>query len=240
MTIKCDMVQVVHGTMAEQGSPTTLAVFQFAFVRRARRARFKSVEITFVFTTGEVQDIAPQHTFVVMPSTTTREVTHSVSPTLEAAYGPVKASVGYTWQQTDTTTSLTDYTYITGLIKSLRAKDGPKRPANAVIWTLKENGQTKSGIPHFIQTALLLKRNKPLLGTPQAGFTAKVSIRADVDSKTSAKEAGESFKGQFSGRSQKGRDIIFNPLVSRGDLQNTNTLGRKKLSVFQMLWQFPD
>ncbi|KAK1764350.1 hypothetical protein QBC33DRAFT_595745 [Phialemonium atrogriseum] len=196
LTVKCDKVEIVHGSMVVGGSPATLVVFQFAFVPRARTARFKSAEIILKFSVGEVYAITHEHTFVIMKSTKTHEVSHNVSPSIEAK---------------DTLT-LADHARIQGNKRTLLDRSGQKRPSNSVIWSLSENGDTESGIPHLLQTALLLRRAKPADGAFEPGFEAEISIRADVDSKTSAKEVGQAVKAFFTAGSKKGNDIVFNPL----------------------------
>ena len=104
LTVQCDLAQVIHGTWVEGGSPATLVVFQFAFVPRSNRRRFKEAEISISFSAGDVQAITPENTWATLQSEKQEELSHSLSPGLEAAFGPVNATMGYTWEMSESKT----------------------------------------------------------------------------------------------------------------------------------------
>ncbi|SPO02209.1 uncharacterized protein DNG_04882 [Cephalotrichum gorgonifer] len=246
MTVKCDMVKIIHGTVVSNGSPATLVVFQFAFVPRVIGARYKEAEIMIRFSAGELQSISPAETSVFMRSKTEREVTHSLSPNLQAAHGPVSAGLEYQWQRRESL-SITDHAKVTGFIKSQRTRAGQNGTNNTVIWTLHENSQTSSGIPYFVQTALLLKREPPSPGGEEAKFSADIDIKVDVDGTTSVNEATGRVFGLLSNRRQSSKrdkddgDIRFNPRLSKGTLESgsTSKLKAENLDTFRRLWLFP-
>ncbi|KAL1869587.1 hypothetical protein Daus18300_005441 [Diaporthe australafricana] len=233
VTIQGDIVQVVHGTIVEGGSPATLVVFQFAFVPHDNDARFKKAEIFVTFPEGEVRGISPHHTSVTMQSERMEETTKSVSPSLEAAYGPGKIGVGYTWEKKDSMTRR-DHAKVTGLIKSFRV-EGRKVP-NTASWTMIENSQTQTGIPHLIQTAMLVKRGDEF---SDEIFIAEVTVKAEVDMFTSMKDKAQRLSKTLAGKAKKGQDVVFNPSVNIGSVENSHCLEDEILDNHKRLLTFP-
>ncbi|KAK3371574.1 hypothetical protein B0T24DRAFT_325439 [Lasiosphaeria ovina] len=92
------MAQIIHGTMKKGGAPATLLVLQFVFAPGSNARRFKNAKITMTFSAGHVVQISPYNKYFMFKSTTERKLSRSLSPSLEGAFGPAKASVGYTWK----------------------------------------------------------------------------------------------------------------------------------------------
>ncbi|KKO97685.1 hypothetical protein THAR02_10214 [Trichoderma harzianum] len=158
LTVQCDLPQITHGTTSDGGTPATLIVFQFAFMPRDNRKRFKKAEISISFSAGEVTKFTPDGTWATFQSETQQELSHSINPSLEAGIEPVKATVGYTWQLTKNTT-IEGHSTVEGCTQMLEQSRSMTKPRkNAILWVLQENPQTKSGIPSFMQAAALLKR----------------------------------------------------------------------------------
>ncbi|KAF2964116.1 hypothetical protein GQX73_g9460 [Xylaria multiplex] len=178
--VQCDLAQVIHGTSIEGGTPATLMVFQFAFVPRGNYRRFKEAEITISFSAGNVHSIVPNMTHATLLSEKQRELSHSVNPGLEAAFGPAKATVGYTWELKESSV-IEGHSSVIGVLQQ-RGQDARTRARkNTVFWGLYENPQTSSGIPSFIQTAVLLKREATAAEPLGEKFSADIEIHGKVD-----------------------------------------------------------
>lgn len=238
LIVQCDLAQVVHGSIREGGSPATLAVFQFAFVPRGNNRRFKEVEITITFSAGELQKIAPDNVWATLPSETQQELSHTISPALEAAFGPAKATLGYAWQLTNTTTKV-EHARIEGSMMVQGQWGGGRRKKNTAFWGLYENKQTRSGIPSFLQTAVLLKREKTEKDPLGEKFGAEITIKGEVDRHTYFKDRLESIGKKMSGKSRKGKDVIFSPDASRGSVKDVNNLMSEDLGAYNRLVTMP-
>ncbi|KAI1458769.1 hypothetical protein F4805DRAFT_113710 [Annulohypoxylon moriforme] len=235
LVVQCDLSQIIHGTMVEGGSPATLLVFQFAFVPRSNKRRFEEAEITITFSAGSVQAITPSNTWATLQSEKERELSHSVSPGLEAAFGPGKATVGYTWQLKESKT-IESHSSVVGTTHTLgQARTEAKPRVNTVFWGLYENPDTKSGIPSFIQTAVLLKREKTTNEPLGQKFNADITISGKVDNRKWAKDKWENVTKSMSGQSRKGAEVIFNPEKSKGSVQDANNLRDVKLDTYKQL-----
>ncbi|OIW30487.1 hypothetical protein CONLIGDRAFT_679269 [Coniochaeta ligniaria NRRL 30616] len=237
LTVQCDMAQVVHGTMVEGGSPATLIVFQFVFLPRSNARRFKEATITITFSAGNVEKATPNNTWAMLRSSKEQKISHSVSPSLEAAFGPGKATMGYTWQLEESI-EVEGYAKVEGLKRALGQSTsiGPKR-TNTVIWTLRENNtkQIKSGIPSFVQTAVLLKREKTVREPLGAKFSADIVIRGEVDNHEWVKDKWKKAVKGMSGKRHKGEDVIFNPELNRGSVEDVDNLESVDLESYKQL-----
>ncbi|KUI72494.1 hypothetical protein VM1G_08016 [Cytospora mali] len=234
LTVKCDLAQVIHGTFVEGGSPATLIVFQFAFVPRGNRQRFKDAEITIQFSSGEVRKMAPDGSWAMMPSETQQELSHSISPGLEAGLGASKATMGYTWQL-KTSQNIKHHSTMAGFKRSLKQAGRVKKTDNTVVWGLNENPRTKSGIPSFVQTAVLLVREKADEEPLGQKFKADITIRGEVDSHEWVQDRFTSIRKKMSGRGTKGEDILFNPGKNRGAVDDVTNLSRVHLDTYKQL-----
>lgn len=229
LIVQANMAQVVHGTMVEDGSPATLVVFQFAFVPRGNNRRFKEVEITMTLCAGELHFIAPQGTWAAFRSEKEQELSHSVSPGMEATVGLGNATLGYTWQLKETK-KIESHARITESVRSLGHRSSPGRKwPNTAFWGMYENKQTRSGTPSFLQTAVLIKRSK------SEKFSAEIKIQGEVDRLTDAKDTWESIGKKVGGRNTRGEDVIFNTKTSRGDFKDVNNLKDENLEGYQRI-----
>ncbi|KAI0182393.1 hypothetical protein EV127DRAFT_324113, partial [Xylaria flabelliformis] len=176
LTVQCDMTRVIHGAMDDGEVPATVIVFQFVFLPRSNKRCFKEVHITITLSAGHIKEITPYRNYHMLRSSKEQTLSHSLSPSLEAAFGPAKATMGYTWQR-DENTELEDYTEVEGVMKQLgQNKIVGKKRTNTVIWTLRENASIKSGIPSFMQAAILLHRENK-----EEKFSADIKIGGQVD-----------------------------------------------------------
>ncbi|KAL7931629.1 hypothetical protein V8C35DRAFT_309953 [Trichoderma chlorosporum] len=233
LIVQCDLVQAVHGFLYGD-QPATLVVFQFGFVPRGNNRRFKEVEVTITFSAGDVQAITPSNTWAIFKSETEQEVSHSVSPNLEASCGPGKGSLGYTWQFTKTD-KIERHARVEGVMRTQGQNARRSRRKNIVFWGLYENSAIKSGIPSFMQTAVLLKRDK-IVGDPLGErFSAKIIISGKVDRLTNVKERLESFMAAMSGSSFKGENILFDPKKNRGTVKDPGNLQGENLEIYKSL-----
>ena len=235
LLVQCDLSQIIHGTMVDEGSPATLLVFQFAFVPLGHHRRFKMANITITFSAGHVHSISPSNTWTTMRSAKRQELSHSISPGLEAAFGPGKAAVGYTWQFKEEM-EVEGHSRVVGLVQTLgQAGTGTKKRKNTVVWALYENEQTSSGIPSFLQTAALLKREK----TPEyplgEEFSIDITISGEVDSRKLVKDKWRKVTKNMSGKDRKGEAVVFDPAESRGTVDDTKNLSQVRLDDYKQL-----
>lgn len=237
LTVQCDMSQIIHGTMVKDGSPATLIVFQFVFLPRSNSRRFKEATITVIFSAGNVEKVTPYNTWAMMRSEKEQKISHTVSPGLEAAFGPGKATVGYTWQLEESI-AVEGYARVEGLTRALgqNTSIGKKR-TNTVIWTLRENNtkQIKSGIPSLVQTAVLLKRERTEGQPLGAKFSADIDIRGEVDNHEWVKDKWKSAVKGMSGKRHRGEDVIFNPDLNRGSVEDAYNMGSVDLESYRQL-----
>ncbi|KAB5546850.1 hypothetical protein GE09DRAFT_193041 [Coniochaeta sp. 2T2.1] len=237
LTVQCDMAQVIHGTMTKGGSPATLVVFQFVFLPRSNSRRFKNATIIIEFDGGcNVEKITPHNSWAMLKSKKEQKISHSISPSLEAAFGPGKASMGYTWQLEESI-ELEGFARIEGMTRSLgqSASFGEKR-INTVMWTLRENNtkQVKSGIPSFVQAAVLLRRERTSepLG---AKFGTDIVIRGEVDNREWAKDRWKEAVKGMAGKRHKGENVIFNPALNRGSVEDVHNLDSVDMESYKQL-----
>ncbi|UKZ77173.1 hypothetical protein TrVFT333_004892 [Trichoderma virens FT-333] len=212
LTVQCDLAQIIHGTMSEGGTPATLIVFKFKFIPRDNRRRFKNAEITIEFSAGEVFNITPNGTWMTLQSETQQELSHSVDPSLEAGFGPATATLGYTWQLKKNTTVEGHCTVVGYTMALKQTRSMTKARQNTIFWVLRENPQTKSGIPSFMQAAALLKRERT--GRNQWARSSVLRSPSEV---------------------RKGEDIFFNPKKNRGAVDDANNLRNVKLDTYKKL-----
>lgn len=236
LTIQCDMINVVHGTLNSDGPPATLIVFQFAFLPHGNNHRFKQAEITVTFSAGKVRRISPDNEWTTLPSERQQERSHTVSPSIEAALGPAKAATAYTWQRKETET-IKGYAKVTGAIKALGQHRGLglKKRKNTAFWGLYEDERAKTGIPSLLQTAVVLER-EATDGQPLGeAFSAAIKIHGNVDRLARVKEKWENVSKWMSGGTRRGKDITFRPPANRGVAQHPNSLEDEDLDAYRLL-----
>lgn len=234
LSVKCDLVQVLHGNLVEHGTPATIAVFQFAFVPWGNNRRFREVKISLTFSDGEIERISPNGSFAIARSEMTQELSHAVSPSLQAAVAPISASLGYQWQKKETKT-VEGYTRLDCRVKASGVHGRMKR-LNTAVWRLNENPQTESGIPTLLQTAVLLKRYDENAGSPGAKFSAELEIKGEVDRLTRFEDTWKRCIKSLTGNKNTGGEIMFDPGVpSQGEVNDLKNLGREDLDQYMQL-----
>ena len=219
LILQCDMAHVVHGTTVAEGSLATLVVFQFTFAARSPDRRFKEAQIEITFSEAATVDkIEPNGQFAAGKSTIEQEVSHTISPTLAAQFGPANATMGYTWQRTEKQ-NVEGAIRVGGMNLSRGTTNNRK---NHVLWTLDENAQTNKGIPSFLQAAVLLKRHH------DSPFSASMVIRGKVDNKRWAQDGWGNTVSKMSNEKLPGKDIWFDPKEPIGD---NSKIDAKSLSL---------
>jgi hypothetical protein len=235
LTVQGDLAQIIHGTMVKGGSPATLIVFQFAFVPRGNHQRFKKAEISVEFSAGNVHSITPKQTWTTMRSEKQSELSHSVSPGLEAAFGPGKATMGYTWQLKESQKTESHSTVV-GITQQLgQAGSSTKKRTNTALWGLYENPETKSGIPSFLQTAVLLECERSEAVPSGQRSSAKITISGEVDNSEWVKDKWKSMTKKMSGESTKGEHVIFDKELNLGGIQDTHNMTKVPLDTYKQL-----
>lgn len=237
LIVLCNLTQVIHGTLEENGSAATLAVFQFAFVPRGSNRRFEKIEIDIAFSSGVVCGICPSGESRIFRSEEQHELTRSISPELEAGVGAAKATLGFSWDFTVSRT-VASYARVNGLILATGGRAGGHRTGrkDTAFWGLYENPQSKSGIPSFMQTAVLLDRGETGDQGMNEKFSAEITINGEVhrdelDVDGRFKETVKKVKG----KGKQGQNIIFNPKVSRGSVNNATKLASVNLDHYGRL-----
>lgn len=234
LAVQCRMSQVCHGTLTAGGFPGSLLVMQFEFEPRHNYRRFIAVNIEMVFegvssgaASPEVVEITPRRTWAMTKSTKKVKVRHTIGPKLEAGQGGVKAVVGYKWEL-EQSVDKENWARVTGMIRG-SSKDRAKE--NTVTWNLNENSDTKSGIPTFMQTAILLKRRRTPNDAVGEKFKVTIDIHGEVDWRTGAEDKLKTMRGQ----KQKGQDVIFNPTVNKGKVKDSSNLQKEDLAAYKQI-----
>lgn len=183
----------IHGHDAKK-TPYTLIVFRWHLHQRELGKRFKSLRICIVFTSARkdgasrdvwydpnVKRVSPNGTYSLMPSMMSSTAKKSIEGSLGAGFAGADASLklGYELSQTyETEHRITingsEYSDTRG------AEQGDPDRCNAVEWNLFENEASRSGLPTFFRTAVLLERRRGDMERFNAAFT----LRAQVDSVT--------------------------------------------------------
>ncbi|KAL6787895.1 hypothetical protein J3E68DRAFT_440301 [Trichoderma sp. SZMC 28012] len=233
LTVKCDLPQITHGTMSVWGTPATLIVFQFAFMPRDNRKRFKKAEISISFSAGEVTKFTPDGTWATFQSETQQELSHSINPSLEAGIEPVKATVGYTWQLKENTNIEAHSTVEGYTMARKQANSMTKARRNTIVWVLRENPHTKSGIPSFMQAAVLLKREGTTADPMGQRFSAEITISGEVENSQWVTDKLKNLN--MFGKSKRGEDIFFDPNMNSGVFDNVNNLAEVNLDTYKQL-----
>ncbi|OHE93567.1 hypothetical protein CORC01_11164 [Colletotrichum orchidophilum] len=164
VSIRCKILDVVHGTMSPD-NPTsfaTLNVFKCAFISRRHSRRASSADVELVFKgrgagapDPEVVEIAPQGKFCLMPETEENTVTREVSGgvTVPLVGGPGAEGM-LKWQEVGVRQKK-KYTTVIGEARLLGRNEGED---DSAAWTLLENPITCDGVPEALTGAILLKR----------------------------------------------------------------------------------
>ena len=205
--IRCKSREVIHGYFGpESDGFATFLVYDFHFDATKRARRIAWANVTFEFSSSvagapapEVQAIAPLGRHALL--STTQEESYTRGGDLNAQAGQMGVSVGgsYKWEKTVNRTTTDDTRLIGSTVCDQYGKEvGAK-------WVLHENDSTKTGVPSFLRTAILLKRADDNM------FQCAVTIDVEADWKTAMT--------RFFGAKEKDDPILFDP-----DLPPTNKL----------------
>ena len=228
LLVQSELATAAHGTLTPSGAPATLAVFQFAFAPRAAGTRFKEVSVTLTFSAGEVQRVAPTGMCAVQRSEKQRETSHALSPNIAATFGPASMSAGYTWTLMESET-IEASGRLGGYVRHLGQHRSAKR-ANTALWEMHENGDRKSGIPTFVQTAVLLKRE----GVGEK-FNAEIAITGKVSGLAVVKDTVMDVPKRLFTKKKKGEAVFFNFKISTGEIEDASNLSGQDLNKYQQL-----
>jgi hypothetical protein len=215
LLFQAELVSVVHGTLDPDGAPATLIVTDFKFVSLTKSRRYKSAVISYRFSGRDssspdpvVYNIAPEGSLSL-----SRSVEGSVAGPSSANVG-VNATLGYSWDLAETTEK-TGQARVAGMKRIEQRNYGQD---NTAVWTLVESGDEKSGIPTFLRTAILLRREESKANEP---FQAIIEVKATVD-------LAYSLRRVFSA-TPKDDQVIFDP--TKGSIGSGNFDGKKLAKI---------
>ncbi|KAF5974771.1 ankyrin 1 [Fusarium coicis] len=141
--------------------------------RRVIRAR---VEIEFFATDGlylEVDAIAPEERWTVIPTTDTETTTRGGQLNLGASGVPFLEAGATASLERSYSRDVNGATTITGSINLGSGKNSGE--STVAVWNLQENERRKTGVPDSVTTAILVRR------AGDERFNAEVTLQADVD-----------------------------------------------------------
>ncbi|EEU47183.1 uncharacterized protein NECHADRAFT_77385 [Fusarium vanettenii 77-13-4] len=230
MAVNGSMPIVVHGTTSASSSdPHTLVVFDWHIACRIPGKRFREVHIEVEFTAhadrGDAEHRAAQHraqggrrsfwdpsvvNLSPMGTSWYHKTPHVVGSThgfelgVTAGFSPfVSGGPNYSWTKTDSGAERIDAIKVVG---DKHFGEGLRSQANGARWDLVENEATESGVPSYIRTAVLLKRQPRDNGQ----FLGKVKVRTSVSGLHDLKEAWRKVTGTV----PKDDPIVFDPQCS--------------------------
>lgn len=178
LIVRATVAAVAHGLLAPGEDPATLLVFEFRFVsmRKGRRFTECNINVTFEDSEGrpmlcpEVWKISPEGVFGLHKSSQERSTKISASAGINAKFSGLGGDVGIAWVM-ESTDVKEDWASLSGTRKQL----GRHNKDDAVVWAMGENTLSKGGIPTFLRTATLLRREA------EVPFNFLIKIRAQVD-----------------------------------------------------------
>lgn len=161
--------------------------------------------------------------------------TPSVSAGLEAGFGPAKATMGYTWELKKTQ-MIQGHSSVVGSRHSLGQAGTSGRPrVKNIFWGLYENPQTNSGIPSFMQTAVLLKGEGVMGASHGQTFSAELTIGGTVETHGWVKDKWASFERKMSSKRKKEGNVIFIPEKNTGFVRDADNLMKVDLNTYKQL-----
>ncbi|QYS95165.1 hypothetical protein H0G86_002475 [Trichoderma simmonsii] len=178
LLMRANIANITHGELTPDGEPATLLIFEFRFISMQSSRRFTSCIISVIFTDAngdpelqpEVYRIAPEGVFALNKTSLKKSVTLSVDGRVGGQASPFSANAGYKWEMTERKQK--DYwTRLSGTKKLLRGSHHD----DAAMWSMEENKNTKDGIPTFLRTAILLRRDT------DEPFSLTVEVTSEVD-----------------------------------------------------------
>ncbi|KAG5783267.1 hypothetical protein H9Q73_003090 [Fusarium xylarioides] len=216
---RVELLSVSHGSYNEGGDKATLMVFRFRFdpqksSRRVIRAR---VQIEFFPTNDsylEVDAIAPEERWTVVPTTDTETTTRSGQLNIGASGVPFLEAGATASLERSYSRDINGATTITG---SINLGTGTNSGESTVaVWNLQENERRKTGVPDSVTTAILVRR------AGDERFNAEVTLQADVDWVTG-------WERRLS-KIPLDDPILFNPRETGGPSKKGRAYGAKDLA----------
>ncbi|MCJ1325705.1 hypothetical protein MMC10_002368 [Thelotrema lepadinum] len=176
--VNCLLMDVVHGYYSADGDDLcSVIIFKFRFETLSNSHRIKKVEaqVTFAAMNKEdpqpvVEDMYPEGSFSVQPQTQHETLHTSGGGKIGANAAGIEVGADLKRDKT-VEKDATDAIKVSGST-FIEGRDYGK--PNSAWWTLRENKQSKSGVPTSMQAAILLKRQKDM-SKFQANFTIKIS-----------------------------------------------------------------
>jgi len=176
--VRCVGKDVVHGYVKDGEDPATLIVYEFQFDPRKPGRRIAHVKAQFIFhprnggSEPEVLKFAPKGRMELLQTKQTESITNSTEGKLGATQLGAELSGSVKWEKS-ISREMTDATTIVG---SVDVEGRDYGAPNAVSWSLMENKSTKTGVPAFFRTAVLLKREDE-----DAEFESSFTINVTAD-----------------------------------------------------------
>jgi hypothetical protein len=209
LSIKAELMQVVHGTMTTpDGDPASLIIIDFQFLNTKSSRRFESVEVIMRFSGAksersdpddselspdpEVVNIEPRRKLTLLPTTKKVDLKRSAHATVQGGASGANVDVGYAWDRSESFETENSIT-VTGLIRQEGRDDGRD---NTVRWAMMENPDNPKGVPSLLRTATLLRRGKSKKGH-SGRFQATVEIEASVDFVSTAANIIDRVRGKI-------------------------------------------
>ncbi|RFU27757.1 hypothetical protein B7463_g8574, partial [Scytalidium lignicola] len=201
--VRCLAIDVIHGYLEPDSEPATLLVFEFRLDSRKRARRIAEAHLGFTFASDnggtadpEVIQIAPKGRMILVP--TKQQESSTVGGDANVGGGVLGATLGGSvkWEKT-VSRETSDATAVVGSIDLVGRNYGG---SNSASWTLLENRTMGTGVPAFVRTAVLLKREDE-----ENEFRATFKIQAQADMVSS-------FQKVF-GRTPKDDPILYDPTL---------------------------
>lgn len=179
LSVRGSIVEIRHGTLAPDGNPASLLVFEFRFQSGAENRRFRNATITVRFSDAnaqaqldpEVYRIAPDKSHRLHKTVTPKEITRGVNASLNVGTGLAGGALGFQWEVREPK-AIEHSARLSGR-PMLMEKDFGRD--NAAEWSMEEHTGSKDGIPTFLRTAVLLQRRADL------PFRMTLQIESKVD-----------------------------------------------------------
>jgi len=232
------MPKFIHEPINGADYPRSLVVFEWSMSPEIEKLRFRSVTIEITFSAvgrrGDAESEAAQGRKHGIRDNHWDPEVESMVPSGDCSYTATNTkitgkdsfelgmsvsfnqfvSVGPKWtMERDVSKHRMDAVRVIG---STAVSGQARNRPNGVRWTLLENEALKSGVPAYMRTAVLLKRQPKDNGL----FIATVNIKTNVSTLQDAKE----FIHKLNGSVKKDHPVIFDPTVneSMGSLAGYN------------------
>lgn len=192
-------LEVIHGDFGtESDLYASLLVYEFRFNRAKRLNRIPWASILFEFSSASkevpaprVHALSPLGTYVLLPINQDEEVTREAEVNAGAGQMGVRLGGAYRWVNKVSCTT-THHTTIDGMV--ICNKYGY---STGVQWVVEENRLSKTGVPAYLRTAILLQREH------DTSFQAAIKIKLNITHPT--------FSERFFGAKTKDDPILYNP-----------------------------